>query len=78
MKTKIMQINGLESPIELELKNRKDIENCPEGAVIIIDDYVGRFAGIRDEYVRMKSITRKITMGFDLCEFDQYWQQKYY
>lgn len=70
-----MQINGLDSAIELELKNRKDIKNCPEGAIVIIHDYVGRFAGIHDEGVRMKSITRKITMGFDLSEINQYWQQ---
>ncbi|GIJ92797.1 hypothetical protein CAPN002_00150 [Capnocytophaga stomatis] len=71
----IMEINGLESPIEMELKDRENIEDCPEGAVIIINDYVGRFAGVRDDGVRMKSITRKITMGFDLDAFDQYWQE---
>ncbi|MFJ1412471.1 hypothetical protein [Capnocytophaga canimorsus] len=74
----IMNIKGLESPIEMELKYRDEIEDCPEGAVVIIHDYVGRFAGIHNEGVRMKSITRKITMGFDLSEIDEYWQQMRY
>ncbi|MFJ1474877.1 hypothetical protein ACILE9_11540 [Capnocytophaga cynodegmi] len=78
METRIMQISGLESPIELELKNRKDIENCPEGAVVIIDDYVGRFVRIHNEGVKIKSITRKMTIWFGLSEIDQYWQQMRY
>lgn len=70
-----MQINGLDSAIELELKSRKDIENCPEGAVVMIHDYVGRFVRMHNEGVKIKSITRKMTIWFGLSEINQYWQQ---
>lgn len=71
----IMKIKGLESPIEMELKDREDIEDCPEGIVIIINDYVGRFRGVYDRTVKLESITSKMSIGFDLHGFKQYWQQ---
>lgn len=63
--------------IDMELKEIQDIENCPKGVIVIIDEYTGIFWGIEDNKVKLKSMYSNMVIGLELDDFfiDEYWQE---
>ncbi len=71
----LFKIKGVKKDVEMELKNSEEIENCPEGTIIIINYCTGKFDGMDDDTVRLKSLSNGYTIGFKIHTFDEYWQE---
>ncbi len=61
--------------ISMELKNIEEIENCPAGTIITLNEYTGVFVDFDDDIVRLKPINGKYEIGLKVAQFTKYWEQ---
>lgn len=71
--------NG-DKTIEMLLKDPHDIEECPEGSVVILnltndEQHTGIFKGMSDDDIKLGSLDGKHTLGYKIIWLEDYFEE---